>query len=175
MKTTILALFALLLFAACEKQSQNLNKAGKDLLKSHEVYIEKPNLAYEDTVYVSIYSDIYSETKDVRFLLTATLSIRNTSLTDSIYINDIDYYDTNGELVQRFIEKTVLLKPLQSIDYVIEENDTKGGTGANFIVNWGGKSDQLKPIFQGVMISTNGQQGIAFTTEGVSVSRRVEN
>lgn len=172
MKTTLIALLTILFFAACEKPSQNLNQAGEDLLTSHQIFVDKPNLAYEDTVYVSIYSDIYSETKDVRFLLTATLSIRNTSLTDSIYINDINYYDTNGELVQQFIEKTVLLKPLQSIDYVIEENDTKGGTGANFMVNWGGNSDQLHPIFQGVMISTNGQQGIAFTTEGVSVSRR---
>jgi hypothetical protein len=172
MKIILITFLPILLFISCEKQSQNLNEAGKDLLKSHQIYVDKTNLAYEDSVYVSIYSDIYSETKDVRFLLTATLSIRNTSLTDSIYINDIDYYDTNGDLVQRFIEKTVLLKPLQSIDYVIEENDTKGGTGANFMVNWGGNSDQLKPIFQGVMISTNGQQGIAFTTEGVSVSRR---
>lgn len=172
MKIISIALLFLCLLSACEKKSQNLNKSGVDLLKSHQIFVDKTNLAYEDTVYVSIYSDIYSETKDVRFLLTATLSIRNTSLTDSIYINDIDYYDTNGELVQRFIEKTILLKPLQSIDYVIEENDTKGGTGANFIVNWGGNSDQLSPIFQGVMISTNGQQGIAFTTEGISVSRR---
>jgi hypothetical protein len=60
---------------------------------------------------------------------------------------------------------------MQSIEYVIEEDDVKGGTGANFIVNWGALKNDVKPIFQGVMISTSGQQGLSFVTEGVSISR----
>lgn len=52
-----------------------------------------------DTVYVPAYSEIYSRTKDISFLLTATLSIRNTSLHDSIFLNRIDYFNTKGDLV----------------------------------------------------------------------------
>jgi hypothetical protein len=132
-------------------------------------------LNYRDTVYVPIYSDIYSETKAVKFNLTATLSIRNTSLTDSIYLENIDYYNSAGEKVRGYIENTVLLKPMQSLEYVIEEDDNEGGTGANFIVNWGTNGFQAKPIFQGIMISTNGQQGISFSTDGVSIKKQTRH
>ena len=129
------------------------------------------DLLYRDTVYIPIYSDIYSETKDVKFNLTATLSIRNTSFRDTIYIDDIDYYNTEGKLVRNYlIDKTLELSPMQSIEYVIEEDDTEGGSGANFIINWAANNKEVHPIFQGVMISTNGQQGISFLTEGVSIS-----
>ncbi|MDW3651876.1 MAG: DUF3124 domain-containing protein [Bacteroidia bacterium] len=89
--------FALLLIIiGCEGKNPNLNKVGEDVLKAQEIFVEDLELKFKDTVYVPIYSDIYSETKDVRFKLTATLSLRNTSLSDSIYIEDIDYYDSAG-------------------------------------------------------------------------------
>lgn len=145
---------------------------GQKLIRQNTISKQVPSI-YRDTVYVPIYSDIYNESKDVKFNLTATLSIRNTSLTDSIYIQDIDYYDSEGNLVRGYIHKdsTLFLSAMQSIEYVIEENDTEGGTGANFIINWGGNTADLSPMFQGVMISTNGQQGISFSTEGVSISK----
>lgn len=166
-------LFLLLSFlTSCIKSNPNLNDAGEDIIEAKEMYSDIKNLPYRDTVYVPIYSDIYSETKDYRMNLTATLSIRNTSLFDSIYIEAIDYYDTNGALVHRYLERTILLKAMQSIEYVIAEDDVKGGTGANFIVNWGALKGDVKPIFQGVMISTSGQQGLSFVTEGISISRK---
>ncbi|MEZ5039509.1 MAG: DUF3124 domain-containing protein [Saprospiraceae bacterium] len=157
---------------ACQDKDLNLNDKGQNLLEANQIYTEKRDLLLRDTVYVPIYSDIYSKTKDVRFNLTATLSIRNTSLSDSIYIEDIDYYDSNGRLVRNYLEKVLLLRPMHSIEYVIEEDDTEGGTGANFIINWGATVMDVKPVFQGVMISTHGQQGISFLTEGVSISRK---
>ena len=161
------------LFVACNlKSNPNLTEDGEDILENHEIYVSNVTLSYLDTVYVPIYSDIYSKTKDERFNLTATLSIRNTSLTDSMYLKVIDYYDTNGKLVRRYIDNNLLLKPMQSIDYVIEEEDKVGGTGANFILVWGAKDSSIKPIFQGVMVSTAGQQGISFLTNGISISRR---
>ena len=59
---------------------------------------------------------------------------------------------------------------MASIDYVINEDDDTGGTGANFIVVLHTRSDKVKPVIQAIMISTNGQQGIAFTTDGISIS-----
>jgi len=59
-----------------------------------------------------------------------------------------------------------------NMEYVIEEQDTAGGTGANFIVNWAATSSEANPLFEGIMISTNGQQGISFSTQGVSISKR---
>jgi len=160
----------LLLLSACTETSQNINTAGENILETHSVDIKIPKTDFRDTVYVPIYSEIYSKTKDTKFLLTATLSIRNTSMTDSIFISTIDYYNTTGELVRKFLSKNIILKPLETIDYVIEEKDITGGTGANFIIIWSAKRCNLNPIFQGVMISTNGQQGISYITNGISVS-----
>lgn len=165
-------MISILAITACEQLVQPIegDSTGGNV-GLEEVYVESAALSIRDTVYVPIYSDIYSETKDIRFNLTATLSVRNTSLSDTIYIEDIDYYNSNGDLVRHYLEKILLLKPMQSIEYVIEEEDTEGGTGANFIVNWGTNDSSVKPIFQGIMISTNGQQGISFMTNGVSISK----
>ena len=160
-----------LFLVGCGTVDPNLDyESGKEIFEQYDVIKNPISLSVNDTMYVPIYSDIYSETKHVKFLLTATLSIRNTSLRDSIYIQKIDYYDTFGKLVQEYLDHTILLKPMQSIEYVVEEKDTAGGTGANFVIYWGSNATNLNPIFEGIMISTNGQQGISFSTKGISIS-----
>jgi hypothetical protein len=89
-------------------------------------------------------------------------------LVDTTYINDIDYYDTNGKKVKSFIDQTLILGPMQSIDYVIERDDNSGGTGANFLVTWGAEKN-TKPLFQAVMIGTSGQHGLSFIVDGISL------
>ena len=168
----LLALLLLLATACLEPRSPNQNSQGQDLLVEAQVMQSTPPLRFRDTVYVSIYSDIYSESKESKFNLTATLSIRNTSLSDSLFIDDIDYYNSAGQLVRRYLDRPIFLSPMQSIEYVIEEGDTAGGTGANFLVRWGSTTGDIQPIFEGIMISTYGQQGISFRTSGRSISRR---
>ena len=123
-----------------------------------------------DTTYVPIYSDIYTQTTNIQINLTATLSLRNTSFKHSLYISEVDYYNSAGELDKNFAEKPIELKPMQSIEYVIEEEDISGGTGANFIIIWAAKSKRVTPLFEAVMISTQNRQGISFTSRGISIS-----
>ena len=161
-----------LVLNSCVDVNQNTNKEGQDTFVALEIDQMPAKLTLRDTTYVPIYSDIYSETKDTRFNLTATLSLRNTSFKHSIFISDVDYYNSAGEKITAFLKKPIVLKPMQSAEYVIEENDTSGGTGANFIITWGAKSETVAPIFEGIMISTNGQQGISFSTQGTSISNK---
>ena len=121
-------------------------------------------------VYVPIYSDIYNQTRDSRTLLTATLSIRNTSIRDSLFIRKIDYYNTEGDLVRSYIDQTIYLRPMESIDYVIEQQDKAGGSGANFLIDWYSRKP-LHPLFQAVMVGGLGAQAFSFTTEGVEVPK----
>jgi hypothetical protein len=168
-----LLILGLLFFQSCELPQKPEKPTQDPVLDKYNSTTNSSDLLYRDTVYIPIYSEIYSETKDVKFNLTATLSIRNTSLVDTIYIDDIDYYNTEGKLVRHYlVEQTLGLSPMQSIEYVIEEEDTEGGTGANFIINWAANNKHVNPLFQGVMISTNGQQGISFLTEGVSIRKK---
>jgi len=119
-------------------------------------------------VYVPIYSDIYNQTRDTRTLLTATLSIRNTSLKDSLFVSKIDYYNTEGDLVRSYIDSPIYLTQMESIDYVIEQQDTSGGSGANFLIDWYSEK-RLNPLFQAVMVGGLGAQAFSFTTEGIEI------
>lgn len=125
---------------------------------------------YVDSVYVPVYSDIYSQGKHLRFLLTSTLSIRNTSYSDTIAIRSIEYYDTRGVKVRDFLEHPIFVLPMETLEYVIEEDDRSGGSGANFMVIWSAKHAGIKTVIQAIMISVSGQQGVAFKTDGVSIN-----
>ena len=162
--------FSFLLLISCLEKNPNEGTHAQAVIKDRHVPASNNDImAVVDTVYVPIYSDIYSKSKDSRFLLTATLSIRNTSLVDTIYMNSIDYYDTQGDLVRSYIESTSYLRPMETIDYVIEQDDDTGGSGANFLIIWSARHKNVKPVFQAIHISTNGQQGVSFTTEGKSI------
>ncbi len=164
----LIFLFCIICLASCLPDSPNVNKKGEDIIESNQHYTDTSTQHYHDTVYIPIYSDIYSVDRLKSTLLTATLSIRSTSLVDTTYINDIDYYDTNGKKVKSFIDQTLILGPMQSIDYVIERDDNSGGTGANFLVTWGAEKN-TKPLFQAVMIGTSGQHGLSFIVDGISL------
>jgi len=169
---TILIACMVFTITSCVEKRMNLNKVGEDKFVAHEIEAIPDDIIFRDTTYVPIYSDIYSETKDIRFNLTATLSLRNTSFKHTIYMSEVDYYDSYGKKTKSFLTKPIILEPMQSIEYVIEENDTSGGTGANFVINWAAKDSVVEPMFQGIMISTHGQQGVSFSTTGVSISNR---
>ncbi len=55
------------------------------------------------TVYVPVYSHIYSGNRERTFDLAVTLSIRNTNLREAISLASIDYYDSHGKLVKHLI------------------------------------------------------------------------
>lgn len=130
---------------------------------------EKIILSKGQTIYVPAYSHIYSGDREKPFLLTVTISIRNTDMEQSIKITTVDYYQTQGNLLTKFMETPVTLKPLESIRYIIPEKDNAGGSGANFIVRW--KSDKLAnlPIVESIMIGTQSQQGVSFTSRGQAI------
>ena len=93
-------------------------------------------LSSGETVYVSIYSNVFSGPKKVPLELASMLSIRNTDTKYSITIFAVDYYDSHGKKIESYIKNPVTLNPLASNYYYIKEYDTRGGAGANFIVKW---------------------------------------
>ena len=117
-------------------------------------------------IYVPAYSHIYSGNKEVEFLLTVTLSIRNIDPMHLIEITLVDYYETQGKLLKKYIDKPVRLKPLESSRYIIPQKDKSGGSGANFIVEWHSDKPVNRPIIESIMIGTQSTQGISFTSRG---------
>ena len=118
------------------------------------------------TIYVPIYSRIYSGLKGRPFDLAATLSIRNTDPNNLITITSVKYYDTDGNLIKEYLDAPIQLKALASTKHIITEGDKTGGSGANFIVKWKSNAAVNSPIIQGVMIGTRSGQGISFISDG---------
>lgn len=118
------------------------------------------------TIYVPAYSHIYGGDRERPFLLTVTLSVRNTDPNHPIRITAVDYYETRGALLNKFLKAPQVLKPLESVRYVVPEKDKAGGSGANFIVVWQSERPVNPPIVEAVMIGTQSQQGLSFTSRG---------
>jgi len=120
-------------------------------------------LSKGQTVYVPVYSNIYSSPKAVPNNLANILSIRNTDLNRAIDVTVVDYYDTKGKLVKKHYTKALTLAPLESTHIYIPEKEKEGGFGANFIVKWVATEEVNAPIIECVMA---GNQGRAFVTSG---------
>lgn len=127
---------------------------------------EKGTLSTGQLIYVPAYSHIYSGNREKPFLLTVTLSIRNIDPWHPITLTRADYYETQGQFLKKCLEQPVRLSPLESIRYVIPEKDKSGGSGANFMVEWNASQKVNPPVVESIMIGTQSQQGISFTSRG---------
>jgi hypothetical protein len=106
---------------------------------------------------------VYIGDRAVPFNLAATLSVRNADMSNPITVVSADYYDSNGKLVRRMVQKPFSLKPLASSSFFIKERDTSGGFGASFIVRWRADREVNAPVVESLMIGTYSGQGISFT------------
>jgi hypothetical protein len=131
--------------------------------------IDTSRLLHRKMFYVPIYSHIYMSSGNRTQQMTATLSIRSINFSDSLYVTNVDYYSSQGKLIKRYLSKTLLLKPMHSIEFVVEESESEGGAGANFIVEYGSVNPVSSPLLQAVMTSTANSSGVSFTTEGLEV------
>lgn len=165
MKYVMLSLLCWVLLFSCQKEKK---VSSIDLVNwnKRKVTYTLPDSLLTGTTYLSVYSQIYSQTEHELYNLTATISMRNTNRKDTIFIKKAEYFDTHGQLIRNYFNHTIFIAPLETVEIVIDENDQDGGTGANFIFDWKIKPQTHEPLFEGVMISTSGQQGLSFTTQG---------
>ena len=123
------------------------------------------------TIYVPIYSHIYILNGTRPINLAATLSIRSTDFSDSIFILKVDYFNSKGQLIKKYLNKTLLLKPMHSAEFVVEEFNTEGGAGAYFIINCSGTKSENNLLVQAIMVSQTRSLGITFKTEGIILNQ----
>lgn len=118
------------------------------------------------STFLSIYSQIFMRTEQDYVDLTVTVSLHNPNMQDSLFINKAVYYNTEGKAIRTYFDKTIFIRPLETVQIVIDGVDNEGGTGANFIFDWQMRPKATEPLFEAIMLSTYGQQGISFVTEG---------
>jgi hypothetical protein len=168
MKRYILIFLCFYSFFSCEeaKESTNINPIN---WKNRAVKLMETDSLEKGQSYLSVYSEIYSITEHRTINLTVTVSLRNVSSIHEVYLLKADYYNTKGDLIRTYFDEPIALKPLETIEIIIDEKDKHGGSGANFVFDWALNDNDHEPLFEAVMISTSGQQGISFTTKGVKL------
>ena len=73
---------------------------------------------------------------------------------------------SQGEFLKHFINEPVMLAPFGSKRIVIPLKKKADESGASFIVKWASKRMSNPPIIESIMIGTQSQQGISFTSRG---------
>lgn len=77
-----------------------------------------------------------------------------------------NYFDTDGKLLEERAPKPIQLAPLQTVSLVVELADTRGGAGANFIVEWVAEAGVRQPVVEAIMVNVSLSNAFAFTSPG---------
>ena len=124
------------------------------------------------TVYIPAYSHLPQNVKPHRNLLSILLSVRNVDSSAVITLHHVDYFDTSGHRVRRYLKNPRKLRPLETAEFLVDTKDDTGGSGANFLVYWEGPSDAHSLLTESVMWGYLGRGYVSFTSRGVELDRR---
>ncbi|MEZ4654779.1 MAG: DUF3124 domain-containing protein [Candidatus Eisenbacteria bacterium] len=154
--------------SAESRPSSSIATEGAD--PGSEATHDLPAPVLGQTVYVPVYSHIYfHDEKGDQSDGHAERAEHRPAATDRGH--SVQYYGSNGDLVRRYLERDLVLAPMASREFVVEEDDTSGGAGASFLVEWHADSEVSEPVIESVMISATSAQGISFVSPGRVVQR----
>ena len=124
------------------------------------------NLAVSGAFYVPVYSSVSMSQGKLRADFSVTLSVHNASETRPLVLKRIAYFDTSGKMVESYLKAPVALKPFSTIEVFIAANDVRGGTGANFVVDWAATGEIAEPAVEALMVGGVGTGHYAFISQG---------
>jgi hypothetical protein len=116
--------------------------------------------------YIPVYSSVSMSPGKLRADFSVTLSIHNISETRPLVLRRIAYFDTGGKMVESYLKAPVALKPFATIEVFIPASDVRGGTGANFVVDWAATGEIAEPAIEALMFGGIGSGHYAFVSQG---------
>jgi hypothetical protein len=114
--------------------------------------IPTENLAVSGADYVPVYSIVSMSKGKLRADFSVTPSVHNASETRPLVLKRIAYFDTSDKMVESYLKSPVALKPFSTIEVFIAANDVRGGTGANFVVDWVATGEIAEPTVEALMV-----------------------
>lgn len=128
-------------------------------------------LSSGQVLYLPIYSHIWHGDRivgnkyPVKTLVSALVSIRNTSLKTPIRIVSARYYSTEGKLLRDYLPKPVEVGGMGTFELFVERKESAGGSGANFIIQWDATVQTNPPVVEAVHADIKGGgPAVAFVT-----------
>ncbi len=124
------------------------------------------NLSVSGSFYIPVYSSVSISQGKTRADFSVTLSIHNASETRPLVLRRIAYFDTGGKMVESYLKDAVALKPFSTIEVFVPTTDVRGGTGANFVVDWAAAGEIAEPVVEALMFGGLGSGHYAFISQG---------
>ena len=127
-------------------------------------------LSTGQTLYLPVYSKIWHGDRiegqhPVDRLVSALVSVRNTSLKTPIKIISARYYNTDGKLLKEYLDKPVVVNAMGTLELFVERKESDGGSGANFILQWDSAVPTNPPVVEAIHADIRtGQQAFVFIT-----------
>jgi hypothetical protein len=140
----------------------NVEQAFADSLTA----LPKEELAVSGGFYVPAYSSVAMSQGKLRVDFSVTLSVHNASETQALVVKRIAYFDTAGKQVETYLKAPVALKPLATVSIFIATDDVRGGTGANFLVDWAATGEISEPVVEALMVGGVANAHYAFISQG---------
>lgn len=147
---------------AAGQSKVNIEQAFADSLTA----LPKEELAVSGGFYVPAYSSVAMSQGKLRVDFSVTLSVHNASETQPLVVKRIAYFDTAGKQVESYLKGPVALKPLATISIFIPTDDVRGGTGANFLVDWAASGEIAEPAVEALMVGGVANAHYAFISQG---------
>lgn len=131
--------------------------------------IPKQALSVTGSIYVPAYSSVSLVPGQLRADFSVTLSIHNASQDKPLVLKRVAYFNTTGQLVQSYLQQPIALRPFGTVEIFIAQKDVRGGTGANFIVDWAAVGQMAEPVAEALMIGSIAGGNYAFISQGRQV------
>ena len=153
---------------------QSLDYSPRLVDENHYVEIDLSILSYRERIYLPVYANSYFSKDEDKHSMMASVHFENKSSVEPIYILSANYYDSNGNLSQKLIEKTIRINPLKSNFLVLNSNMLTNSPGLMVLVNWGTKTIDRKPHIY-IELSYTSATGVnTITEEGIVISDQDE-
>lgn len=118
------------------------------------------------SIYVPVYSHIYTGDKLRPFNLAVTISVRNTDPGEPIEVKAADYYSSSGDKIRSLLENKIIVPPLGAYSFKIKESDIEGGSGASVLLLIASQRPTRLPMSESIQAGTASGQGISFPSRG---------
>ena len=103
--------------------------------------------------------------------VSSLVSVHNTDLDKPIRLLAARYYATDGRFLRNFVASPRVLKPMETVEFLVERRDVVGGSGANFVIQWDAASPASPPLVQALHVEFQTNRAIVFTTDAVLIPR----
>ena len=170
-----IVLFALGLFVGSYRHtSEPIHSTAEERLRPAATIPSES--AASGTIYVPVYSSLFLglPNRESKVDLSATVSVRNVSGTQSITLDSVRYYDSIGKHIRDYLDKPSTLPSLGSVEFVVQRSDTAGGPGANVLISWHAAAVVDEPLAEAVMLGQSGNAGISFSSRGRTLTAAPE-